>query len=241
MSIPRSKSAPQFVAHQRLELHTHIHGTRTPPHAGRRTLGIQDHRSLTAAHSPIHSPAATPRVEDPFNLGGFFPSHIGIVEEEQEWSWLRYSEEGGGFQAQREDVHPMFSPPVSEGEPSLPATPQSEPLTPQELEEEARKTIEGEDKFGVLSIHNPFHITDARPESYFPDLSLLSPYTDDDPVDDDALYNVLCALRRSHTLPKESKETRVGNLGELFSPVDEKPAEDGWTWSLSQGLRMLWA
>ena len=75
---------------------------------------------------------------------------------------------------------------------------------------------------------------------------LLSPYCDDNPLDDDAVYQSYAALRDAHSVIVPPRvPAKFDGSGPLFSPVEEsttgKYDEDG-SWPatvLSQGVGMV--
>ncbi|TFK57049.1 hypothetical protein OE88DRAFT_1730472 [Heliocybe sulcata] len=226
MSIPRSKSVPVLEIPSRTINDITDAGTLTPPvekHQWRTPRRIRQRLALVTATSPLRSPMETPRSdrEDPFNMGGFFPAHVStLAEEDEEWSWLHQKEADD----QDHPLHgrePLFSPVESEEESeSVPATPKIVDL---ELEEQAKKVLQEEDKLGILHFADMF----VAPAQSRPDEHLLSPYTGDQPENDDALYNGLRALRCAHSVPTDAQKPEDSKLGELFLPesADEQQVD----------------
>lgn len=167
-------------------------------------------------------------------MGGFFPAHVSALsEEDEEWSWLHRAEPEKESHAAQHSRYPLFSPVDSEGESSVPATPKDLEF---ELEEQAKKVLQEEDKLGILHLGNMF-VGDAQ--SRLDEQHLLSPYTGDQPENDDALYNGLRALRCAYSVP-DAKKAEDYKLGELFLPESgvEESRSARWVSSLS---RWLWA
>ncbi|KZT30610.1 hypothetical protein NEOLEDRAFT_1237837 [Neolentinus lepideus HHB14362 ss-1] len=100
------------------------------------------------------------------------------------------------------------------------------------LEEQTKKE---EDKLGIL------HLADllaARAQSR-PDEHLLSPYTGDQPGNDDALYNGLRALRCAHSTDAQKAEDY--QVGALFLSGDEQRLDkSSWVSSFSRWLSTLY-
>ncbi|KAF9496092.1 hypothetical protein BDN71DRAFT_1506009 [Pleurotus eryngii] len=152
-------------------------------------------------------PQQSPRVikEDPFSLSGFFPSALaGTEEDRDEWNWLS-----------PESVEPATSPEsYSLNADYADLVDTIVALDVSGEEELMTRTIEKEDKLGILSLAR---VLGGRDEEYKQEeYRMLSPYLADDPVDDNALYMNLCARRESHSRGF-SWETETGFDG-LFFP-----------------------
>ncbi|KAF4605111.1 hypothetical protein EYR40_003894 [Pleurotus pulmonarius] len=125
-------------------------------------------------------PQQSPRVikEDPFSLSGFFPSGLaGSEEDRDEWNWLcpesaepATSPESYSVKADYADLVDHIVALDVSGE-----------------EELMTRTIEKEDKLGILSLARV--LTGRDEEHQQEEYRMFSPYLDDnDPVDHDALY-----------------------------------------------------
>jgi hypothetical protein len=70
---------------------------------------------------------------------------------------------------------------------------------------------------------------------------LYSPYAHDEPVDHDALYDVLRRRRQDHNRLAALKTAGSSVSGELFSPEDEKEEEEherGWEAAMVKALSL---
>lgn len=282
-NLQRSQSTPHVAPQQPFLIPSaspkaHLHASARPRIRRHQTsLALTDLVSRSSSHSGHH----TPRTEDdPFNLGGFFPSALaaGTPERsEAEWNWLHADEDTVAEDRINEEE-------ADDG--------RSSPHVMFDRAEDARtaEMILQEDKLGVLSLRCEFPV--------FPDLSrlnacppcdgdrkrnvfrliglfsdpdnvvlfiadilstsssksqqttaydrLLSPYCDDNPLDDDAVYQSFAALRDAHAVIVPPRvPAKFDGSGPLFSPVEDATAgkydEDG-SWPatiLSQGVGMV--
>ncbi|KAH9944134.1 uncharacterized protein BXZ73DRAFT_87095 [Epithele typhae] len=169
----------------------------------------------------VVSATYTPHIEreDPFSLAGFFPSPfyapaLEAAPRAHEWDWLRASTDDDDVPI--EYLSGRVSPISSDDDWSV-HTP-----SPHDLEDAfsrvndfEEETIKREDKLGVLEFSSDtLFLASRRPEPYVDD-RLLSPYTQPgDPLDADAVYDALRALRTAHSLPKGSA---AGHWGALVS------------------------
>ncbi|KAL1748523.1 hypothetical protein HDZ31DRAFT_60260 [Schizophyllum fasciatum] len=123
----------------------------------------------------------TPKIEreNPFNCADFFPRR---ADEHEEWNWLQEEEE------ETQEVEEEVPYPGGRA-----------------MDEKAIKdTIAMEDKLGILALGDMLFDSKSRAEQLplatAPEESrLVSPYTDDEPVDHEALYQSLCARREART------------------------------------------
>lgn len=218
-------------------------------------------------------PAYTPRVEreDPFSLSGFFPTNFAALEHpdaDQEWDWLRATDED-----EDEDGGAFRSGPVSPISESDDEWPIHTPCSLHDEDALTGAAIKREDKLGILTLSgmsrscllslrdvrmSSAHACPSAPvllaidtfslpprgDELYVDDHLLSPYSQTgDPLDADAVYDALRALRTAHSLPQESAvyvKDDSAALHELFSPendVDDKvKVEDGWGALVSWGV-----
>ncbi|TCD69941.1 hypothetical protein EIP91_005530 [Steccherinum ochraceum] len=270
MALARSKSAPHvagppFHPASRLFQASSLDGPRPPKirrHAS--ALAVASFAAAAASSSSLRSGQQTPRVDrqdDPFSLAGFFPASLSSVYEtpaQMEWDWLHYEVDESELVG---NVPPSmasgYASPTSseEGEEwALPATPPSGvPMFDRSEDEVCGETIRREDKLGVLSLPNPFTSISKDSEVgasiHPPPTLLLSPYNEDDsdPLDSDALYNALCALRKAHAVSETASvvSRTSGSSGTLFSSVEEEGGvvdsdlETLGTWGLGRLLDML--
>lgn len=209
-TIQRSQSAPHFGLQQGDK--DKVFHKQQRPQTPRRTKTTTDFAAMAMA----------PR-EDPFNMGGFFPSHH---REEDEWSWLHAedeeeAEEEAGYEEQEE---------VEGGE----------------AEAGPGAVIRSEDKLGILSLRAfssvslRFDVTltgntgavDALKGEAGADDRLYSPYADSEACDDESLRLALCARRVAHE--DRWASSGKGGLGELF--LGPERVEGG---RLSEGLQLL--
>ncbi|EIM92739.1 uncharacterized protein STEHIDRAFT_164970 [Stereum hirsutum FP-91666 SS1] len=210
-TIQRSHSAPHFGLQQGDK--DKVFHKQQRPQTPRRTKTTTDFAAMAMA----------PR-EDPFNMGGFFPSHH---REEDEWSWLHAEDEeeagyGEGYEEQEE---------VEGGE----------------VEAGPGAVIRSEDKLGILSLRAfssvslRFDVTltgntgavDALQGEAGADDRLYSPYADSEACDDESLRLALCARRVAHE-DRWASNSGKGGLGELF--LGPERVEGG---RLSEGLQLL--
>jgi hypothetical protein len=218
----RSKSAP----HLAISLSAADDSVAGPASASLRKQQsfIFDH-TFTPKYHGSSPGTSTLKKEDPFSLGGFFPSLLTAGGGKQ-WNWLR-AEESGGLDDDEE----------SEIDPSMPHT----PILPN-----AGLLIEKEDKMGILRLCELTRIarrgrvlmnslanklkpikTDGIPTKL--PLNLMSPYRGDDDVLDsaDSLYDTF----KSRRLANERFEDASLDfpVGGLFSPVEEEEEQpQGW-------------
>ena len=253
-AIQRSKSAPTVAPPQPFLA---SHGSDDVIRTSRpRVVRHKTSLALTELATPRSAPRSgyrTPhaeRVEDPFSLGGFFPSHLpGTESPAQEWNWLKDDEiEAVEAQAAQNDEW---------SERALPPT-----AFDKAEDEEAARVIRREDKLGVLSLRTSFRDVVAHSASCLQGLippggvfssreavfssayddHLLTPYSEDLPEDSDALYQSYCDLRRAHTsrtmaIPGTNSKTEDGP-GRLFSPSPDESELEGEQWQsvFSAGL-----
>ena len=143
-NFQRSRSAPHFrpsIISSHDFLHPHRDLRAHPP---RRNKTAVDLPSVT--HAEIRrTPIVSPRTErdDPFNLGGFFPTQLRSADEGHEWNWLRHREA-------EDDVQDPTDLDFWD-ENTLPAA-QTQTLFGQADEAATGAVIQGEDKLGVLSL-----------------------------------------------------------------------------------------
>ncbi|OJA16220.1 hypothetical protein AZE42_00106 [Rhizopogon vesiculosus] len=232
MTIRRSNTEPQPLEH-----HARPHLARAKstidgfvPHSLPTSSQYRFSACLTAA-----TPVATLRDrEDPFSLGGFFPSYIVSPEREGErWEWLR--QEQGSLVPPRDELHTIYS--LSEGgaDGSLPATP-GPIVFARAAENVIEETIKGEDKMGVLSVINTIFLTK---DAHLSDDKLYSPYAEDEAVDHESLYLALSKLRQAESsMPHSRKEC----VGDLFLEEEGSGVEsDSWSkwWPVQWALHAL--
>ncbi|KAI0361303.1 hypothetical protein OH77DRAFT_1516283 [Trametes cingulata] len=267
MSIPRSQSVPHVSS---LRITTDV--PRASQRDSARPK-LPRHRSAVAVAGSSQPLASlyTPRSEreDPFSLGGFFPANLGAFEnspEEHEWDWLHASDDRAVL---RSPARSGLVSPISEDDEWDIPTPCSafadagDALT--------RDAIKREDKLGILALSGKSRlrllafVMDGKlnadmilgdpadkltlpshgDELYVED-RLLSPYTQPgDPLDDEAVYDALRALRTAHSRPRGSAvKHEAAGMHELFSPEKEaddkmKVEADGWgarlvSWGVSR-------
>ncbi|KXN81135.1 hypothetical protein AN958_06089 [Leucoagaricus sp. SymC.cos] len=112
---------------------------------------------------------------DPFNLSGFFPTTLSAMGgEDEEWRWAR--------EAGEEEEEPVRS-----GRLAL-------------FGEETSKTIEREDKLGVLALKDVSLFGASAGDSGHGYGRLLSPYASDEVVDENSLYLAQRARRELNTM-----------------------------------------
>lgn len=189
-------------------------------------------------------------MDDPFSLAGFFPASLaGVSEYERtthmEWDWLHYEvDDQEGVVGKRQHALEHVPTPTRSGyasptsseeeEWAMPATPPltaTRPMFDRGEDEVCGETIRREDKLGILSLPNPFVL--AESSDVLAQGPLLSPYSEDNPCDSDALYNALCALRTAHaklegaSLSGSAVVGRSGTCsGGLFSSGEEERVVD---------------
>ncbi|OCH94784.1 hypothetical protein OBBRIDRAFT_722179 [Obba rivulosa] len=175
----------------------------------------------------------TERPESPFNLDGFFPSHVGVPggNRDGSWDWLHGSE--------TTYEHAAPTSPSSENDDEWPRTPRTE------LDEGAtRDLIRREDKLGVLSLDGVLATLPGSGGSYS-DGRLLSPYSEENVTSDDALYDCWRQRRLLHSyVPRTGDGSKPVPLGTLFSPTQaedesEEPDADGWDAAIFRGVRRV--
>jgi len=113
----------------------------------------------------------------------------------------------------------------------------------------AGELILQEDKLGVLTLLRSgifMSTTDSQPQTTLLYDRLLSPYREDNLLDNDAVYHSLSTLRQAHasTTTPQRALVKCDGSGPLFSPVegafDDKFIEDGsWQSMLSQGVSIV--
>ncbi|KAI0778476.1 hypothetical protein BD413DRAFT_465769 [Trametes elegans] len=246
-SLPRSQSVPHVGS---LRITTDL--PRSPTQGSRPKL--PRHRSAVAVSGtqPLAS-LYTPRSEreDPFSLGGFFPSNLGAFDSspvEHEWDWL-HSPDDDAPRAVRSPLRSGLVSPISEDDEWEIPTPCS--ALAETGDTLARDAIKREDKLGILALGgtSPLALHAAHSHSHGEDVygedRLLSPYTQPgDPLDDDAVYDALRALRTAHSRPRGSAvKHEARTMHGLFSPekeTDDKMADgveaDGWGALVSWGV-----
>ncbi|KAI0080289.1 hypothetical protein K474DRAFT_1704840 [Panus rudis PR-1116 ss-1] len=119
MSIPRSLSAPEVALPKDERERPNLQRT-----ASAAVVGTWTGAALSAsAGIPRHVSSRDSEPEDPFNLGGFFPSGFGISARprREQWRWLRFGEETSEA---AEGSYAGAMTPVSEDE-EVPATPRT--------------------------------------------------------------------------------------------------------------------
>ncbi|KAI0660372.1 hypothetical protein C8Q70DRAFT_47686 [Cubamyces menziesii] len=240
MSLPRSQSVPHVSS---LKITTDLGQSST--HNGTRRPKLPRHRSAVAVSGtqPFAS-LYTPRSEreDPFSLGGFFPTTLGAFENspvEQEWDWLH--PDTAANDDYDSPVRSGLVSPISEDDEWDIPTPCS--ALDDAGDALARDAIKREDKLGILTLADKLSLPPHGDELYVEDDRLLSPYTQTgDPLADEAVYDALRALRTAHSRPHGSAvKGEKGMMHELFSP--EKETDDkmkvearGWEALVSWGV-----
>ncbi|KAI0639699.1 hypothetical protein C8Q77DRAFT_1082492 [Trametes polyzona] len=238
-SIPRSQSVPH-VGSLKITT-TDLPGSRTTTTTRPKLPRHRSSASVSSTHQ--HQPLASlysPRSEreDPFSLGGFFPTNLGAFENspaEQEWDWLHREYTAGGedvvdfdgsVRRSRASSRSGLVSPISEDDEWDIPTPCS--AFADAGDALARDTIQREDKLGILALGDKLSLAShGHGEEAYVDDRLLSPYRQagGDPLDDEAVYDALRALRTAHSRPRGSAVKHdAGSLHELFSP--EKEADD---------------
>lgn len=148
-AIPRSRSAPHVGAPLPPFLAPKHESKRPQLPRHRTSLALTElYTSYTPPRSGYYTPRAE-RAEDPFNLGGFFPSLPVAetrLEEDEEWQWLR-----GDDALVSNERRPVEDWEKSEG-----------PFLEKSEGEETDEIIRREDKLGVLSIRKPTTAVIAR-------------------------------------------------------------------------------
>jgi len=222
MSIKRSQSAPQP-----------IQALFSPANARASTLkrpqtNLLRSKSYLVQPPATSSPLATPWVEreDPFSLGGFFPTSPRAAPEEEQWKWLRKEEDEKDAARADKESNSSFS------------VDDNDSVTGQ-LEDELAETIKSEDKFGLLSLDTMFSITESDVDD-----RLFSPYSEEEAIDNDSLYLGHKARRRANSNLHDSKPIESSNLEALFFPStkDEKEVYGGdsyWPGSIFQDSSVL--
>ncbi|KAH9837043.1 uncharacterized protein C8Q71DRAFT_756605 [Rhodofomes roseus] len=193
MFIPRSKSTPHVNGGAINGPHTREQQRPSRPHLPR-SKSVLAHHDLT---SPIVRSPSGER-EDPFSLFNFFPSSLGLGERDDGWKWLQ----DDAIRAERSPTRSGYSTPFAEEDEWLPTTPPDGELYAQPLDEElAEEAIQREDKFGILTFGD--FLASRRAGNKYSDDQLMSPYSEYDLTDDEALYHALSALRASRGLAME--------------------------------------
>ncbi|KAH9947928.1 hypothetical protein B0H21DRAFT_296689 [Amylocystis lapponica] len=197
MSIPRSKSAATVHSWTTSSQHsTHVHPSR--PELPRSRSAI----APTPWSSGSSNLRRTEKVEDPFSLSDFFPAHVYIQgKEEPDWNWVREPEED--VDEELDDRSGL----------SLVVEQEHDPKRPSALDAGVGDVIRQEDKLGILSLSAPRFLVSVH---------LLSPYSEGDLTDDEALYSSMRAHRRTHGLPHTVlSEDRPSSLDGLFCAEDK--------------------
>ncbi|KAH9846812.1 hypothetical protein C2E23DRAFT_851095 [Lenzites betulinus] len=224
-SIPRSQSVPHVGT---LKITTDLPGPRT-------RAKLPRHRSATVVASTHNTqPLASlysPRSEreDPFSLGGFFPTALGTFEHsaaEQEWDWLHAADDAAAGTHLRGAARSGLVSPISEDDEWEVATPCS--AFADAGDARARDAILREDKLGILALSDRLSLVSASRSQQEGQAG--------DPLDDEAVYDALRALRTAHSRPRGSAVTQeAGGMYGLFSAEkegdDKMAAEtDGTRW-----------
>lgn len=142
-SLQRSQSAPSVAALQPFLAAARDGGTPRDarPRITRHHTSLALTTDVPGPSAPTRSGYSTPRgerTEDPFSLGGFFPSQLpGNEGQAEEWTWLRELETD-------EETHPTPPDDAWLGYEGLPTLDKTE-------DDEAGEVIRREDKLGVLS------------------------------------------------------------------------------------------
>ncbi|KAI0652144.1 hypothetical protein C8Q79DRAFT_1005369 [Trametes meyenii] len=223
MSIPRSHSVPHVGS---LKITTDL--PRAPQRGDTRPK-LPRHRSavsLSPESAQSFGSLYTPRSEreDPFSLGGFFPSNLGAFENspvEQDWDWLhRAAGDLDHTKSLRSPLRSGLVSPISEDDEWDIPTPVS--ALAEQGDALARDAIEREDKLGILALSDKLALPSHGEELYVED-RLLSPYSETaDPLDDEAVYDRLRALRTAHSRPRGSAvKHEAAGMHALFSPEKE--------------------
>ncbi|RDX50435.1 hypothetical protein OH76DRAFT_447481 [Lentinus brumalis] len=241
MSVPRSQSVPHIASFQTTKISTPSSSTEAAERHVRPQL--PRHRSALGIAGDTHHlvPVYTPRVEreDPFSLSGFFPARLAAREHpetEQEWDWLRAAtDEEEGLERHRSGLVSPISESDSEWNIPTPCSPDMEDAL-------AGDAIKREDKLGILTLSDTLFLPPRGDELYVEE-RLLSPYAQPgDPLDADAVYDALRALRTAHSVPYGSAvKDESAALQSLFSPEKEaedkvKVEADGWEALVSWGV-----
>ncbi|KAH9937182.1 uncharacterized protein B0H18DRAFT_950124 [Fomitopsis serialis] len=206
MSISRSKST------------THIYGgaiqgphsreQNRPPRAHlSRSKSVLGHRELTS--SPVVRSPSGER-EDPFNLSNFFPSHLGLGE----WGWLQDETN----HIERSPTRSGYTTPFAEEDEWMPATPPDVETYNRPLNGElAEEAIQREDKLGILTFGD--FLASPHAGNKHSNDQLVSPYSEYDLTDDEALYHALSAQRvsRGRATEREAGTQLRGGFDELFA------------------------
>ncbi|KAI0094951.1 hypothetical protein BDY19DRAFT_915520 [Irpex rosettiformis] len=246
-TLQRSKSTPHVAPHLPFLIPS---GSRLPPHASRTKVPIRRHQTslaltdLASRSTSLRSGHHTPRTEDdPFSLGGFFPSALAVSTPERpepEWTWLHAEQDTTKADRTDEDEE-------VEGDDG------TRPHVMFDRAQDVRtaEMILREDKLGVLSLQsdilsgNSSQTRQATTSTSAYD-RLLSPYCNDNPLDDDAVYLSFAALRDAHAVavPPRVPPNNIDGSGPLFSPVEDVAAgkyEEDCTWPavLSQGVGIV--
>jgi len=225
------------------------------------------------ASPPLPSPhiirKSHAEVEDPFNMGGFFPrsqSYLNLKTHQEDWQWLQKQDDDDNEEEDDEQVdprHAQSSPSVTPATHSLslPATPFTGSRTLFEVEDSYTRDIKDADAFGVLSVTRAsITRTASAPLTLFPvDLA----YNHDHLIHSyDALHSDMCQ-RRKATIDGSQAGSGKATPMFLFSPLeeleldfsvddDQKPEKDGgddgdvpgddahWTSHLYRGMHRWW-
>ncbi|KAL4241771.1 hypothetical protein ABKN59_000856 [Abortiporus biennis] len=221
--MQRSKSVPHvspLLRPPHNSIDREISRSKIPRHSSAITLS-----TLTCITSQPQHPVDRDRVEhisplvergeDPFNLSGFFSLSITEKQREAEWDWLRGDDAEDRSDEAWPDIHSGSTSPLSEDleEDWMPSTPPH--IFNHLISEREDETITKDDIVHDVPLTDqcdPFDQTIV-------DGGLLSPYCED-PVDCDALYSGLCAVRKAHTRVRSDDLRGRVTAGGLFSSND---------------------
>ncbi|KAI0687763.1 hypothetical protein BC835DRAFT_1419673 [Cytidiella melzeri] len=237
-NIQRSKSTPHVAPLQPFLVPS---GSKT--HLAAAKPRIRRHQTSLALTDlvPGHR---TPRTEDdPFSLGGFFPSPA--ERPDAVWNWLHVQEDSVADVTTEE----------TEDEDGVggDGTRRAHVMFDHAEDQRTAEMILREDKLGVLSLRSDMFssghaVQSQKTTGVYRDDSdrLLSPYCEDNPLDDDAVYLSLAALRNAHSavLVPARAVAECDGSGPLFCPVEDASAgkyeEDGsWQAVMSQGVGLV--
>ncbi|KZT75132.1 hypothetical protein DAEQUDRAFT_734585 [Daedalea quercina L-15889] len=216
MSVPRSKSAP----HVRSDI-LNVNGRSSREQHRSPSPQLLRSKSVLGPRHELTSPAV--EREDPFNLSNFFPSPLGLGERDDEWKWLQ----GETTRAERS---PGYSTPLAEEDEWLPGTPPDVETHEKRLDEALTvEAIHREDKLGILTFGDFLASSGARDR--YSDDPLMSPYSENDLTDDEALYHALAALRASRGLAMEREAINQlrGRFDDLFAAEATEGILEGLT------------
>ncbi|KAK7059061.1 hypothetical protein VNI00_001685 [Paramarasmius palmivorus] len=199
-TLPRSKSAPQPLPALRSFTNGDNPRPELPRSASHQVIQPKSKSYYHATKAELHRPVISPRVErrDPFNAAGFFPASFGEIEsgDESSW-WLREEDED----ANAGRSHSRWTSAIEEHGNV------GNGVNGQISDEMTRETIKNADTMGILSIENFFAADDEDRYQH-----LLSPYSDDQPVDHESLYLSLCARRKAQGIESADNGKTFGEL-----------------------------